>query len=247
MNKKIHLLFGVGEVGTALKKILQKSTDLYWFDLNPKIENHLPSELAKVDVLHITFPQNDQFVTEVKKLIKKYKPELTVIHSTTIPGTTKKFGQDTIHSPILGQHDNLYHHIITFKKAIGPNSLSAREKAKKYLKQIFKLEFYKDATTTEAAKVLSLAKFAINIEMARYSSEVCKKLKIDFDETNIKFMKLYNEGYQASRLDKFTQPLLTPPKKCIGGTCVIPGVSKAQIVLESSLLNEILKKNHKSN
>lgn len=243
MKKNIHLIFGLGEVGSALKRVMENKTILYWFDTSPRIKDKLPESNLYIDVIHITFPQDKAFVENVRKIIKKYKPALTIIHSTTIPGTTKMLGERVVHSPILGQHSDLYKHISTFRKAIGPNSASALREAKKYLINIFDLEFYKDSTTTEVAKVLSLVKFAMNIEMARYSQEVCKKLRIDFNEAYTKFTKLYNDGYKINHLEKFLQPILLPPPKKIGGTCVLPGVIKAQAVLKSGFLNEILKKN----
>jgi hypothetical protein len=243
MKKEIHLLFGVGEVGQALKKILEPKTILYWYDINPRIKNNLPNDLAKVDVLHISFPQNDTFVNDVKKLIKKYSPNLTVIHSTTFQGTTNKLGVLTAHSPILGQHDDLYKHIKTFKKAVGPNSDEAKKLSKKYLGMIFELEFYENSQTTEAAKILSLAKFAQAIEFARYSNDYCKKAGVKYDEAYTKFSRLYNNGYELNKLKQFVQPILNSPSGKIGGSCVIPGVKKAEKVLRSESINEILKKN----
>jgi hypothetical protein len=243
MRKNIHLLFGVGEVGSALKKILIESTDLYWFDINPKIKNNLPDNLEKVDVLHISFPQTATFIEDVQNLIKKYSPSLIIIHSTTYQGTTKKFGALTVHSPILGQHNNLYKHIKTFKKAIGPNSEEAKRLTKKFLGKIFNLEFYSNAETTETAKILSLTKFAQAIEFARYSQEFCKKAGVNYDEAYTRFSKLYNIGYELNKLKHFVQPILNPPSGKIGGSCVISGVKKAEKVLKSEAINEILKKN----
>lgn len=245
-KKKIHLLFGVGEVGGALKKILLSKTTLFWYDINPKIDNNLPEIINHIDVLHITFPQDNNFEKNVIELIKKYKPNLTVIHSTTVPGTTKKFGENAVHSPILGQHDNLYKHIKTFRKAIGPNSEIAKLNSNKYLKNIFDLEFFSSSVATEAAKVLSLLKFALNIEMARYSSDFCKKLRVDFSESYTKFSQVYNDGYEKNNLTKFIHPILDPPKGSIGGSCVVPGVKKAEIVLKSPLVNGILKQKKKN-
>ncbi len=240
--KHIHLLIGVGEVGLALHKLLKKDTSLYWFDISPTIPNNLPESLTKVDVLHITFPQEKNFIEEIKSLQKKYKPQLTVVHSTTVPGSTSQLGPTTVHSPILGQHDCLYKHIKTFRKTVGPNSAKAAKLTKFYLGKIFDLEFFKNSKTTEAAKVLSLVSFAVNIEMARYSQDFCSKLNVSYDEAVTKFLTTYNEGYSINKLKKFTQPLLTPPQKKIGGSCVIPGVLKSQIVLKSDLTNAIIKK-----
>jgi len=246
-TKATHLIVGVGEVGIALKRILEKKVTLFWFDIKPKIKNNPPLSPEEIEVLHITFPQNEKFIRSVKQLIKKYNPKLTIIHSTTIPGTTKKLGANVVHSPIVGQHDCLYKHVKTFKKAVGPNSNKARLLAKKYIGKIFNLEFYKNSQTTEGAKVLALTKFAINVEMARYANLFCKNLKISYKETYTKFSELYNEGYKKNNLVIFIQPVLDPPKGKIGGSCVVPGVKKAQIILRSNFFDDIITKHEKEN
>lgn len=243
MKQYTHLLFGVGEVGSALKKILQPKTRLFWYDINPKIDSHLPDATEKIDVLHITYPYSKTFTSTTKKLIKQYNPKLIVIHSTTEVGVTQKLGRNAIHSPILGQHDNLYMHVKKFRKAVGANSPTARKASQHYLGNIFDLEFYKNSRTTEVAKILSLTKFAISVEFARYSNDFCKKSRTDFSESYTKFSELYNEGYEKVNIKKFVHPVLTPPKGKIGGSCVIPGVEKALKVLKDSSLDEIIKQN----
>ena len=74
MKKNIHLIFGLGEVGSALKQVMENKTILYWFDTSPRIKDKLPESNLYIDVIHITFPQDKAFVENVRKIIKKYKP-----------------------------------------------------------------------------------------------------------------------------------------------------------------------------
>lgn len=245
MKKKIHFLLGVGEVGSALKKILEKDTELYWFDSNPKIKNRPLPPNTEVDVLHIAVPYSRDFLKTVKKYAKDQKAKLIVNHSTMVLGTTQKLGEKAAHSPILGQHDNLYKHIKTFKKAIGPNSSKAKRLAQTYLKDFFDLEFFADSKTTELAKLISLARFAAQIDFTKYADRLSQKADVEFDQAYTQFSNLYNEGYRKLKLEQFIQPVLYPPRGPIGGSCVIPGVEKILGILPNKALQDILKKNGK--
>src|SRR3989344_5826777 len=99
-NKTTIGILGFGEVGQAIAK----------FYKNPKIKTLEKSDgLAGVDILHVCIPWNANFIKIVEKEITEVRPGLTIIHSTTAPGTTKtlakKFKGMVVHSPIRGIHN----------------------------------------------------------------------------------------------------------------------------------------------
>jgi hypothetical protein len=241
-QKAVHLVIGCGEVGSAMIKILkEKAAEVYWIDESPKTKSNRPLEDKKIDVLHICIPYFETFVPVVKEYILKFKPVLTVNHSTSMPGTTSEIGLDNVvHSPVLGQHDDLYRHIKAFTKAVGYDNEKAKGLANKYLKNIFKLEFYKGTCTTEAAKLLSLCRFAVNIEMSRYAKQMCDKLKLDYGEVVTKFIDMYNADHKKTGLEKFIEPQLYPPEGKVGGHCVLAGVEKAEKVIRNPMFDSII-------
>jgi len=244
MKKQIHFILGVGEVGSAIKKILERKVELFWYDTNTKIKSRLPvSKNQRIDVLHIVIPYSRSFIKTIDRYKKQYRPKLIVNHSTVEMGVTQKLGTNAVHSPILGQHNDLYRQIKVFRKAIGANNKTAQKLAKKYLTEYFKLEFYSSSKTTELAKLISLSRFALQIHFAKYCEKLCKKTGTKYEESYTMFSKLYNDGYKKLKQEQFIQPLLYPPSGKIGGSCVIPGVKKTQKILKDKSLQEILESN----
>ncbi|MFA5097739.1 MAG: hypothetical protein WC490_03830 [Candidatus Margulisiibacteriota bacterium] len=245
LNRKqraAHLVIGCGEVGSAIIKILkEKVSDVYWTDEDPKVKSILPPENKKIDVLHLCIPYFDSFVSAAKEYIARFKPALVVNHSTSMPGTTSQIGQDNVvHSPVLGQHNDLYRHIKTFAKAVGYDDEKAKLLAERFLKGVFDLAFFKGTSTTETAKLLSLCRFAVNIEMSRYAKQMCDKLNLDYGEVVTRFIDMYNSGHKKVGLTQFVEPQLYPPKGKIGGHCVLAGVEKAEKVLRNPMFDSII-------
>lgn len=75
---------GYGEVGQAIAAFYQ----------NPKMKDLNRNDgLKRIEILHACLPWSENFVKIVKKEIKKIKPKLTIIHSTVVPGATKKLAK----------------------------------------------------------------------------------------------------------------------------------------------------------
>ncbi|MBI3631475.1 MAG: hypothetical protein HY219_01235, partial [Candidatus Staskawiczbacteria bacterium] len=123
-NEKVGIL-GYGEIGKSLAL----------FYKNPKIKDLKRDDgLFGVDILHVCIPWSNNFVKIIKKEINQIKPKITIIHSTIIPGTTKKIGGMIVHSPVRGVHPNLHKGIKTFVKYIGADNKKAGQLAEKHLR-----------------------------------------------------------------------------------------------------------------
>src|SRR3989344_9033536 len=115
-----------GEVGQAIAK----------FFVRPKIKDlKRKDDFTGIDVLHVCIPWGKSFVDTVKEEMWAFKPKLVIIHSTVIPGTTKKIGKLAVHSPVRGTHPNLYKGIRTFVKYIGADDKKTGLLAQKHLER----------------------------------------------------------------------------------------------------------------
>jgi len=115
---------GMGEVGKALKEVLetQKDDKVFTFDIeSPGNRNY-----GSINVLHICFPYSKNFVDEVVHYICDYDTALVIIHSTVEVGTTRKIrgkvGGCVVHSPVRGKHPNMVEGLKIFVKYIGTDN-----------------------------------------------------------------------------------------------------------------------------
>jgi len=102
----VSVVIGLGEVGKTLFEIIkEKYSDAIGVDINPVDINE------EVDVMHVCIPFSNKFSDITINYINKYKPELTVINSTVIPGTTRKLIEETnskiVYSPVKGIHKRM--------------------------------------------------------------------------------------------------------------------------------------------
>jgi UDP-N-acetyl-D-mannosaminuronate dehydrogenase len=234
-HSKIGIL-GYGEVGRAIAKFYHQ----------PKIKDlNRDDDLRGVEILNVCIPWSKNFIKIVKKEIKIIKPKLTIIHSTTAPGTTKQIGGMTVHSPIRGIHPNLYQGIKTFVKYIGADNKKAARLAKKHLENLgIKTKIFYPSITTEIGKLLSTSYYGLCIAWHGEMEKICKKAGIDFEKAVTDFNQTYNEGYIKLGRKDVVRPVLYPPKDGIGGHCIIPNAEILRKYFKSQALNLII--NYKS-
>lgn len=226
-------ILGFGEVGQSLAEFYQ----------NPKIKDlKRDDDLTGVDVLHICIPWSKNFVSIVKKEIKKIKPKLTIIHSTIPPKTTQKIGGMIVHSPIRGIHPKLYSGIKTFIKYIGADNKKAGELAKKHLESLgIKVKVFTPSVTTELGKLLDTTYYGLIIAWHGEMKKMCDKFGVDFDEAITDFNLTYNEGYLKLGKKNVIRPVLYPPKEGITGHCVVSNTEILKKYFKSQAIDLVLK------
>jgi hypothetical protein len=231
-NTKVGII-GYGEIGKAVAK----------FYKNPKIKDlDRDDNLVGVEVLHICIPWSDKFVNIVKAEIKKINPKITIIHSTVVPGTTKKIGGMVVHSPVRGIHPYLYEGIKTFVKYIGADDKKAGEMAKSHLTALgIKAEVFYPSVTTELGKILDTTYYGVIIAWHKEMKKICDKYKVDFAQAVTEFNKTYNEGYTKLGKKNVVRPVLFVDNKPIGGHCVVPNAEILNKNFKSESLDLILK------
>lgn len=223
MKKSTIGVFGVGEVGNAIVKLFEKKLFVLKKDINvDTLKNN------KIDVLHVCIPYTNEFEKIILKQCKKSKPRLLIIHSTVKPGTTTNIYNSlkipTVHSPIMGTHDNLAKYILKFKKIIGPSSKKAADFAKKHLEiaGISSIVF-NNPEETELGKLLDTSYYGWNIIFNKLVWYICQENNIDFNSVYTKFNQIYNEGYKRTK-PEVLRPNLKFVSGAIGGHCIIPNL-----------------------
>ena len=100
---KKNVVAGLGEIGSPISKLLEKKSLVVGYDLDKKLMNFKKfKKLENTDTLflHVCIPHTKNFKKNVLQLIKKFKPEIVVIHSTISPNTTSSL-QSVCDIPIM--------------------------------------------------------------------------------------------------------------------------------------------------
>lgn len=232
---KIGIL-GYGEVGQAISE-LYDSPSIKDLERDDGLENS--------NILNICIPFSQQFVEIVSNEMAEINPDLTIIHSTVIPGTTEAISKITglpiVHSPIRGVHPNLYEGVLTFVKYIGSNDDKSSELAKKHLESLnLSVKVLSSSRSTELGKLLDTTYYGIVIAWHGEMKRLCDQLDVNFDEAVTDFNKTYNAGYDKLGKSNVIRPVLYPPDGKIGGHCIIPN-AKLLEQLFASLALDLLK------
>lgn len=226
-----QLVIGLGEVGSALQKIL----DCDGYDAN----SGLP-ESEQYDVLHICFPYSDGFVGYVKAYFATFQPSLVVVHSSVPVGTCDE--HRWIHSPIRGVHPNLEQGIRTFVKYFG--GAGAEEAAKIFSDLRINTVVTVEARTTEALKLWDTTQYGVMIMLEKSIHEYCRQQGLDPELIYEHANRTYNLGYTRLGMEHVVRPHLKHMDGEIGGHCVIPNAHLLASPIAEMLIefNENLKK-----
>lgn len=208
-----HLVIGLGEVGSAIQRILLCDG---WDSTKKRKPENKP-----YDMLHICFPYSDSFVESVQKYVHEYIPKYVVVHSTVPVGTCDEHGW--IHSPVRGVHPNLEKGIRTFTKYFG--GINADVAAHVFTEQGITTLTTVKAKDTEALKLWDTTQYGIMIALEKEIYAYCKRHGLDFDLVYKHANKSYNEGYMKLERPEVVRPYLDQHDGPIGGHCVIPNAT----------------------
>jgi len=219
------IVIGLGETGGPLLNIL--GCDGY----DIKSGNDL--QVGPYDVMNVCIPYSEQFIDKVKWYKSKLRPKIIIIHSTVPIGTTKQI-ENTVHSPILGKHDNMELSIKQFVKWVGGEKA---EEAAYYLESFgLSCHTVKTSDETEALKLMCLMTYGVSIALAQYRKKIADAVGFSYLDI-LKWDRNYND-HVAEYLNR---PLITPPGAEIGGHCIIQNMPYLYQFLPSLLIEEILK------
>ncbi len=233
-DNSVDLVIGLGETGRPLMEILQQTYATMGQDINP-IE--VP---AKVRVLHICIPfQVGNYVGVVTNYIRQYQPELTIVHSTVVPGTTRAIydslgGGEVAYSPIRGKHTRMRQDLMYYTKFIAGVTPEAGRRGAEYLANAgFKVRQVSKCESLELAKIIETTYFGLLIAWAQEVERYCATLGADYDEA----MLLTEEV-------NYLPPVVFRPG-FIGGHCVMPNIELLETVCPSPFLDVIKESNER--
>lgn len=228
-----HLVIGLGEVGCAVKAVLNDKYDTVGIDKDEEAE-------GRFEFIHICYPYNAKskaFSSYTKSYQRKYLADggVTVIHSTVPVGTSRKL--NATHSPIRGVHPHLKEGVKTFVKYFGGEGALAAATVFRACGVIAKV--YDDAETPEAIKLWDTTQYGMMIVINKEIKTFCNRYGLDFEAIYSQANRDYNEGYTVLGRKEVVRPILKHMDGVIGGHCVIPNAE----ILEAPLATFLLRKN----
>jgi hypothetical protein len=242
------LIIGAGEVGKALKQVIEKHHETYLKDLEPL-------ELGGVQVLHICYPEHDGFVKTTQSYIDHYKPNLTIINSSISVGTSNNFDDKVVYSPIRGRHNRfdafgkrvqgLEFDIPCYTKFVFGN-LPSRKMAEIYFKECGMDCYSYSCDNRSDGEVLKLlSNIHMGVEIA-WRQEVERILKHYGVSSNLyeNWERTYNQGYQKCGDGHLIRPLMKPDP--IGGHCILPCTKILSKQFPSKIFDFVMESNEKA-
>ena len=243
ITMKKDVVAGLGEIGSAILKLLSKKQITVGYDLDKRLVDE--SKLKKyqdttTSFLHIAIPVTPKFDYNLLKLCKKFRPECVVIHSTISPGTTeriqKKLNVPLIYSATRGVHKRMLKDIKRYTKffVISKNAPKKQWAIRTFSRKMkncgIRTKQMSKPETLELGKILCDTSYlGWLINYAQLTNMVAIQYNIDYDE-----MWTFSD-----EIHEFlgNRPKLYPG--FIGGHCVIPNLD----LLQNQALNLIKKIN----
>ena len=231
-NEKKTLVVGLGEVGGALAEVLERKRPVLKHDIERR-EFHEP-----IGTMHICIPfqSRSQFEASSVDYINRFKPELTIINSTVIPGTTRsiaeKTGRPVAYSPVRGKHVKMAHDLLHYFKFVAAPQTSWADRAEAHFRDYgIKTRQVEKPETLEVAKLGETTYFGVIIAWAQEFNRYVEKVGGNYDEA-IGFFE---------EVDFLPRQRYFPG--FIGGHCVIPNINLLLKIDSAPLLQAVLDSN----
>jgi UDP-N-acetyl-D-mannosaminuronate dehydrogenase len=232
VHAAIPMIVGLGEVGSALAQVLKRNGRVLEHDVERREFDE------SVGVMHICFPFTRQagFVTATLSYIERFKPELTVINSTVVPGTTRAIAEQSsasiAYSPVRGKHFRMVDDLLKYRKFVaGIDDRSATRAAAHFRAAGMTFQLINKVETLELAKLAETSYFGVLIAFAQELNRYANQVNADY----------------AEALDFFDEVDFLPRTKYhpgfIGGHCVIPNIQLLRTIQTSPLLEAVLESN----
>lgn len=227
----IVVVVGLGEVGRPLLSILSKTFDCVGIDIDP-VDLGTPCS-----VLHICYPfEIHDFIGTTVGYVTKYQPELTVIHATVAPGTTRMVqnalpGFAFAYSPVRGKHARMEAEMMRYSKFVAAFRPEALRMAVDHLRRAgFTVCTARTPEIAELSKLLETTYLGVLVAWTQEMERLAANIDASFDEVN-SFIK---------EID-FLPSHVFPGH--IGGHCVMPNISILQSQFHSSFLEAVQESN----
>ncbi len=223
----LSLVIGLGEVGRPLLTVLQRVHRVEGIDLPPREVD------GRVDLLHVCYPGDiDDFVGVTAAYVRRYEPEVVVIHSTVPVGTTRAVQASAsvpaVHSPVRGKHARMESELLHYTKFVGATDVEAAARVQRNLEQAgMRTRRLASPEATELAKLTETTYLGLLVAFAQDVDRMAQEVGVAYDE----IASFYDEiGYLPGT--RFFPGI-------IGGHCVMPNIALLKRMHDSRLLDAI--------
>lgn len=232
-GEKVTLVVGLGEVGKPLRIILgKKDPQVIGIDIEPVAVDH------PVGILHICFPFKvaAPFEDAVTEYARKYNPEIVVVNSTVLPGTTRaieaRSGSPCVYSPVRGKHTKMVDDLYLYTKFVAGTNAEATDRVRAHFMDAgLQSEAMSSPEALELAKVLETTYFGLLIAWAQEMNRFATAVKADYFEIGKFFREI---AYLPKAL---FQPGI------IGGHCVMPNIAILEQLFRSDFFEAMKRSN----
>jgi len=232
MSESVVIVVGQGEIGKPLRNILGRTYRCIGIDIEP-VEVTEPCS-----AMHICYPyQVSDFVATTAAYIGKYKPQLTIINSTVVPGTTRQVydasGAKLAYSPVRGKHVRMEEDLLRYKKFVaGTDDISTTLALEHLAAAGFCTDRFRTPEIGELAKLIETTWLGILIGWAQEVERFAESYGASFEEVNAFIREI-----------DFLPSHIFPGR--IGGHCVMPNIELLQQRIQSQFLDTVVLSNAK--
>jgi hypothetical protein len=234
VSKAKTLVVGLGEVGGALAEVLERKESVLRHDLEPREFNE------PIGIMHLCIPfqSRQQFEPAACEYIRRFKPELTIINSTVLPGTTRSIAQQAgapvAYSPVRGKHVKMGQDLLYYAKFIAAAEDDWAARAEQHFRaHRMKTRRIAKPETLEVAKLGETTYFGAIIAFAQELNRYVERAGGDYDEATT----FFDEVAFLPRQKYFPG--------FIGGHCVIPNINLLLKIAPAPLFEAILDSNQR--
>jgi UDP-N-acetyl-D-mannosaminuronate dehydrogenase len=223
------LVIGLGEVGGPLLEILREAHQAAGRDIEER-------PFDGVQVLHLCFPYTSDYVSAATRYVSLYEPEIVVVNSTVVPGTTRqvqeKTGIPAVYSPVRGKHTRMRDELRRYRKFVAGASAQAVARVEDHFAAAgMTTQRMSSPEALELAKLLETTYFGILVAWAQEMDRFAESAGADYWETAGFFAEI-----------GFLPPVGFQPGY-IGGHCVMPNLELLEQVRPSPFIDVMRESN----
>jgi len=184
----------------------------------------------------LCIPFGPEFVSAAVGYAELYQPEVVVVNSTVVPGTTRmieeKTGVAAVYSPVRGKHSRMAEEMRRYKKFVAGTSASALTLVERHFAAAeVSTQRMSSFESLELAKLLETTYFGVLVGWAQEMDRFAASVAADYWETAQFFEEV-----------GFFPPVSFEPG-FIGGHCVMPNLELLERVRRSPFIDALRRSN----
>jgi UDP-N-acetyl-D-mannosaminuronate dehydrogenase len=234
----MDMVIGLGQIGQPLFMLLSEEYEVVGRD----IEENPRTDEEPVECIHICYGFDDEghydgwFVDETVNYIKRYQAQMCIIHSTVIPGTTRKVQEkvpftDVAYSPVRGRHGQMEEDLRRYSKFVAALHDMSRRAVVGHLSPLFSVRAMRTFEELELAKLLETTYTGLLVAWAQEINRYAEEYDAD-QETMMRF---------TDEIEYLPDHAFEPG--FIGGHCIPSNIQLLLTMRDSELIWAIRRSN----